>query len=134
MGSEPDSHTTMSHAGRVRDTAVLEQFRAAMLARNIIPPEPILADGRLHRCDAAGPRGRGDAAYLLHLDGTPTGGMENWRDGRGWQTWRMDLGRPLSAAEREHLAAEGATATDVGLELSATSVVVRAAVEPSATL
>jgi hypothetical protein len=34
--------------------------------------------------------------------------------------------RPLSAAEREHLAAEGATATDVGLELSATSVVVRA--------
>ncbi len=42
--------------------------------------------------------------------------------------------RPLSAAEREHLAAEGATATDVGLELSATSVVVRAAVEPSATL
>lgn len=43
--------------------------------------------------------------------------------------------RPLSAAEREHLAAEGATATDVGLELSATSVVVRAAAAaPSATL
>jgi hypothetical protein len=42
--------------------------------------------------------------------------------------------RPLSAAEREHLAAEGATATDVGLELSATSVVVRAAAQPSATL
>lgn len=43
--------------------------------------------------------------------------------------------RPLSAAEREHLAAEGATATDVGLELSATSVVVRAAAgAPSATM
>lgn len=42
--------------------------------------------------------------------------------------------RPLSAAEREHLAAEGATATDVGLELSATSVVVRAGAAPSATL
>lgn len=42
--------------------------------------------------------------------------------------------RPLSVAEREHLAAEGATATHVGLELSATSVVVRAPAAPSATL
>lgn len=42
--------------------------------------------------------------------------------------------RPLSVAEREHLAAEGATATDVGLELSATSVIVRAPAAASATL
>ncbi|MCA9532811.1 MAG: DUF4920 domain-containing protein [Myxococcales bacterium] len=34
--------------------------------------------------------------------------------------------RPLGAAEREHLEGEGAAATDVALELSATSVVVRA--------
>ncbi len=101
MGSEPDSQTTMSHTGRVRDTAVLEQFRAAMLARNIIPPEPILADGRLHRCDAAGPRGRGDAAYLLHLDGIPTGGLENWRDGLGWEPFRHDRGRSLTPAQWE---------------------------------
>ncbi|MCA9574221.1 MAG: DUF4920 domain-containing protein [Sandaracinaceae bacterium] len=34
--------------------------------------------------------------------------------------------RPLGAAEREHLASEGAGATDVALELSATSVVILA--------
>ena len=81
----------------------LAQFRAALIARDIVPPDTIVADGRLHRCNAAGPRGRGDAAYLLHLDGVPAGGMESWRDGRGWQTWRLDLGRPLTAAERDAL-------------------------------
>jgi putative DNA primase/helicase len=82
---------------------VLDRFRAALIARDIVPPETIIADGRLHRCNAAGARGRGDAAYLLHLDGLPAGGMENWRDGLGWQAWRLDLGRTLSAAEREAL-------------------------------
>ena len=90
-------------ATRTSDAAVLDQFRAALVARNIIPPEPIVADGRLHRCDAAGPRGRGDAAYLLHLDGVPAGGLENWRDGLGWQTWRHDRGQALTLAEREVL-------------------------------
>lgn len=89
---------------------VLEQFRAALIARDIAPPDPIVADGQLHRCNAVGARGRGDAAYLLHLDGVPVGGMENWRDGRGWETWRLDLGRPLSAAERATLQARSQAA------------------------
>jgi putative DNA primase/helicase len=89
---------------------VLDQFRAALIAREIVPPDTIFADGRLHRCNAAGVRGRGDAAYLLHLDGVPAGGMENWRDGRGWQTWRVNLGRPLSAAEREAMHARSQAA------------------------
>lgn len=84
--------------------AVLDQFRAALLARDIIPPDPIVADGRLHRCHAAGRNGRGDAAYVLHLDGLPAGGFENHRDGRDWETWRFDLGRTLTAAEREAFA------------------------------
>ncbi len=82
---------------------VLDQFRAALAARDIIPPEPIVADGCLHRCNAAGRHGRGDAAYLLHLDGLPAGGFENWRDGRGWETWRCEPVRAPSAAERETL-------------------------------
>ncbi len=69
-----------------------------------MPPEPILADGRLHRCNAAGRHGRGDAAYVLHLDGIPAGGLENWRDGLGWQQWRCDKPRVLSDAERVALA------------------------------
>ena len=82
---------------------VLDRFRAALIARDIVPPDLIIADGQLHRCNAAGAHGRGDAAYLLHLDGLPAGGMENWRDGLGWQTWRLDIGRTLSAVEREAL-------------------------------
>lgn len=89
---------------------VLDQFRAALIARDIVPPDTIIADGRLHRCNAAGARRAGDAAYLLHLDGLPAGGMENWRDGRGWQAWRVDLGRPLSAAERNAIQARAQAA------------------------
>ncbi len=77
----------------------IAQFRAALIARDIIPPEPILADGRLHRCNAAGHHGRGDAAYVLHLDGLPAGGLQNHRDGLGWQSWRCNIGRPLTSAE-----------------------------------
>jgi putative DNA primase/helicase len=82
---------------------VLDQFRAALRARDIVPPEPIVADGRLHRCHAAGRHGRGDAAYLLHLDGIPAGGLENWRDGIGWQAWRCELARALTDNERHTL-------------------------------
>lgn len=104
MESNQAAREVKPHAERTSDAAVLEQFRAALVARDIIPPEPIVADGRLHRCDAAGPRGRGDSAYLLHMDGVPTGGFENWRDGQGWETWRHEGGKALTPAEREVLA------------------------------
>ena len=82
---------------------VIDRFRAALSARDIVPPESIIADGSIHRCDAAGKNGKGDAAYLLHLDGIPAGGLENWRDGRGWESWRFDIGRALTPAERDAL-------------------------------
>jgi len=77
------------------------QFRAALQRRNIIPPLEIISDGKLRRCDAEGCNGKGDAAYLLHLNGIPAGGFENHRDGLGWENWRADLGRRLSFAEVE---------------------------------
>jgi putative DNA primase/helicase len=79
--------------------AVIDQFRAALVAREIAAPAQIIADGHIHRCDAAGKNGKGDAAYLLHLDGIPAGGFENWRDGKGWENWRADTGRKFSAVE-----------------------------------
>jgi putative DNA primase/helicase len=85
---------------------VVEQFRDALTGRGIVPGQ-ILADGKLHRADAEGRGGKGDAAYLLHLDGVPAGGFQNWRDGLGWQDWRADVGRELTsgedAAHRRHL-------------------------------
>ncbi len=98
---------------------ILAQFRAALLARDIVPPDPIVADGQLHRCHAAGPRGRWDAAYLLHLDGLPAGGMDNWRDGRGWQNWHYAgdvssfTAAELAALQARRQAAEAARQADV---------------------
>ena len=78
----------------------VDQFRAALAGRGIVPKGgEIVADGRIHRCDAEGRGGKGDAAYLLHLDGVPAGGFENWRDGFGWENWRADIDRTLSPAE-----------------------------------
>jgi uncharacterized protein (DUF927 family)/phage/plasmid primase-like uncharacterized protein len=80
-------------------TDPIPQFRDALAARGIIPPANLLGDGYLHRCDVDGPGGKGDAAYLLHLDGLPAGGFENWKDGLGWENWRADLGRSLTPDE-----------------------------------
>lgn len=77
----------------------VEQFRAAMAARGLVPPTDLIADGRIHRCDAEGKGGKGDGSYLLHLDGFPAGGLENFRDGLGWQSWRAAVGRKLTPAE-----------------------------------
>jgi len=85
---------------------ILDQFRRALQGRDILPPREILADGRMHRCDAEGKNGRGDAVYVLHLDGIPAGGFRNWRDGLGWENWRAmsadrqaDLGTRFTPAE-----------------------------------
>lgn len=77
----------------------LQQFRDALAGRGIVPPADLLADGTIHRCDAEGRGGKGDAAYLLYLDGIPAGGFENWRDGLGWENWRADMERTLTPAE-----------------------------------
>jgi putative DNA primase/helicase len=96
----------------VRTTAeVTDRFRAALAARDIVPPEQIIVDDSITRCDAAGKNGKGDAAYLLHLDGIPAGGLENWRDGKGWESWRFDIGRALTPAELDALRKKAETAS-----------------------
>ena len=78
-----------------------QQFRDALRGRGIVAPDDLKADGLMHRCDVdGGKRGKGDGAYLLHLDGIPAGGFENWRDGFGWQTWKSNHGRTFTPAER----------------------------------
>lgn len=88
MTADPIALAERTHLATIPATAeVIDRFRAALAARDIVPPENIIADGSIHRCDAAGKNGKGDAAYLLHLNGIPAGGLENWRDGRGWESW-----------------------------------------------
>lgn len=81
-----------------------DQFRDAIRSRNIIPPDQLIGDGAIHRCDAEGTNGKGDAAYVLYTDGIPAGWFENHRDGLGVQTWRADIGRPLAPVESAALA------------------------------
>ena len=55
----------------------------------------------MHRCDTNdGRSGKGDGCYLLHLDGIPAGGFNNWRDGEGWQDWTAETDDEPSAEER----------------------------------
>ncbi|MBS0372533.1 MAG: DUF927 domain-containing protein [Proteobacteria bacterium] len=79
---------------------ILAQFRTAAAARGLLLPDRIDADGKLHRCElTAGPKGKKDGAYLLHLDGVPAGGFQNFRDGLEWENWRADIGRQLTPEE-----------------------------------
>ncbi|MDG4561168.1 MAG: AAA family ATPase [Candidatus Competibacter sp.] len=80
---------------------VLEQFRAALEGRGIIPPATIVADGHLHRCDTEGRNGKGDGAYIFFADSHPAGGFQNWRDGAGWENWQADRADRDPAADRE---------------------------------
>jgi len=86
----------------------LFEFHAFMVSCGLVPPDEIVADGNLHRCDAEGRGGEGDGAYLLHLDGVPAGGCQNWRAG-DWQSWRASMSRALTPEEecqyRERMAA-----------------------------
>ncbi|WP_187394527.1 DUF927 domain-containing protein [Zoogloea oleivorans] len=82
------------------DIDVISQFRAAASARGLLLPDHLDADGKLHRCELRdGAKGKKDGAYLLHLDGVPAGGFQNFRDGLDWENWRADIGRSLTPEE-----------------------------------
>lgn len=72
----------------------MREFRLALQLAGIIPPETILADGKIHRCKAEGDHGKKSGAYQMFPDRLG-GGYENWREGTGWIKWR--------SAERDKL-------------------------------
>lgn len=85
-----------------------EQFRAAIRAAGLNPPDVIHDDGKLRRFAPNGKPRDDSGWYVLHGDGVPAGAFGDWRT--GFQTdWRADVGRPLSPAEeaahRERIAA-----------------------------
>jgi putative DNA primase/helicase len=76
------------------------RFRDAISAAGINPPDVIEADGKLRRFPTNGKRGDDSGWYVLYGDGIPAGAFGDWRAGLE-QTWRQDVGRELSLAERE---------------------------------
>lgn len=77
----------------------IAQFSDALRAAGLTP-EAIHADGELHRFSSNGKRGDEAGWYVLHLDGgIPAGAFGDWRTGLN-ESWRADIGRRLTEAER----------------------------------
>ena len=77
------------------------QFSDAIRAAGLTPPPAIKADGDLHRFPSNGKRGDDAGWYILHIDGDiPAGAFGCWRSNMN-ETWRADIGRSLTPAERE---------------------------------
>lgn len=77
-----------------------EQFRAAMLAAGLTPPDDLIPDGALHRFATSKRKGDKSGWYSLHLDGIPAGAFGCWRDGSS-QTWCAKQPDTMTDAERE---------------------------------
>ena len=73
-----------------------EQIKSAMLSYGIPPPDHIRVDSHLHRF------GKGnDCWYVFHGDGIPAGSFGDWSQNDESNNWHMDIGRELTADERE---------------------------------
>src|SRR5450830_1672175 len=59
----------------------IEQFRAAIAAAGLTPPDAIHADGAIHRFSTNGRRGDDSGWYMLHTDGIAAGAFGCWRSG-----------------------------------------------------
>jgi len=79
-------------------TPAAEQFRNAIRAAGLNPPDVIEADGKLRRFPSNGKRHDDSGWYVLHGDGIPAGAFGDWRTGLS-ETWRTDIGRRLSPQE-----------------------------------
>jgi uncharacterized protein (DUF927 family)/phage/plasmid primase-like uncharacterized protein len=82
----------------VTQAAVVDQFRAAILAAGLTPPETIEADGALHRFSSNGERGDDSGFYVLHSDGLPAGMFGDWRSNIR-QNWHARTERRLTPEE-----------------------------------
>lgn len=83
---------------------MIDEFRHAIRAAGLEPPDTIEADGKLHRFPSNGKHGDDAGWYILHGDGIPAGSFGDWRLGIS-QSWRADIGRALNpAGESAHRA------------------------------
>lgn len=64
----------------------VEQFRDAMAAAGLPPPDSIIDSGKIERFSINGKRGNTTGWYVYHGDKIPAGSFGNWREG-SVQTW-----------------------------------------------
>lgn len=83
---------------------VIEQFRAAIVAAGVTPPDHIEADGSLHRFSTTGRTGDRAGFYALHLDDSPAGFFGCWRAGIQ-QNWKFGTAQDFTPQDRAQLRA-----------------------------
>ncbi len=76
-----------------------KQFQDAIAALGIVPPDDIVADGKIHRFSSNG-RPNNDAGwYVLYEGDIPHGSFGDFRTGKMVSSWKADIGRSLTEAE-----------------------------------
>lgn len=81
-------------------TTFTEEFRAAIEAAGLTPPDDVIADGVLRRFSANGRRGDDAGWYVLHGDGIPAGSFGDWRGGFT-HSWCAKADTDMTEAERQ---------------------------------
>lgn len=76
----------------VDERIIISEFFRTMRQTGITPRDeftPIL-DGQLHRFALEGDRyGEESGAYILHADGWPNGGFQDWHEGNVWHKFKL---------------------------------------------
>ncbi len=83
----------------------IEQFKAAMLAEGITPPNIIIADGQLKRFSTNGKKSDTAGWYMLHNNKIPVGSFGDFRLGISI-SWQGNIGRPLTNIEEKKYRSE----------------------------
>lgn len=86
---------------------VIESFKAVMAGASIVTDELIIADGKLHRCHVEGDkRGTKNGAYILHMDGKPSGWFQHFKTGTTGKWTLSGKREPMSFAMRAQIEAD----------------------------
>ena len=81
-----------------------QDFRAKIAESGLVPPDRLVGDGKIHRIDADGKRGKKDGFYVYHTDGIPAGAWGDWHEGKeAWETWCAASESELDPADRKML-------------------------------
>lgn len=79
---------------------IINQFRDAIAAVGLTPPDEIFDDGKIHRFSSNGKPRDESGWYVLHSDGVPAGALGCWREGLT-QNWCSKTTTEMTQAERE---------------------------------
>lgn len=78
----------------------IEQFRLAIINRNLTPPQLIIADGQYHRFGTNEKHSDKAGWYVLDCSGQPHGAFGCWRSGISY-AWKPNFSGAIGPAERE---------------------------------